>query len=120
MIERSISEHLLKRYFEDGSAKQPLDCILHADCNTRLTENQLPIVDRMSMAHSLELRSPFLDRRVAEFAMRIPAELKLKRGRLKYVTREVARRYLPRSIVDRPKKGFGFPLAKWLQGPLAG
>jgi asparagine synthase (glutamine-hydrolysing) len=120
MIERSVSEHLLRRYFEDGSASDPLDCILHADCSTRLTENQLPIVDRMSMAHSLELRSPFLDRRVAEFAMRIPAALKLKRGRLKYVTREVARRYLPKSIVDRPKKGFGFPLAKWLQGPLAG
>jgi asparagine synthase (glutamine-hydrolysing) len=120
MIERSVSEHLLKRYFEDGSASDPLDRILHADCNTRLTENQLPIVDRMSMAHSLELRSPFLDRRIAEFAMRIPAELKLKRGRLKYITREVARRYLPKSIVDRPKKGFGFPLAKWLQGPLAG
>jgi asparagine synthase (glutamine-hydrolysing) len=120
MLERSVSEQLLRRYFEDGSASDPLDRILHADCQTRLTENQLPIVDRMSMAHSLELRSPFLDRRVAEFAMRIPAALKLKRGRLKYVTRELARRYLPAAIVNRPKKGFGFPLAKWLQGPLAG
>jgi asparagine synthase (glutamine-hydrolysing) len=120
MLERSVSEQLLRRYFEDGCASDPLDRILHVDCQTRLTENQLPIVDRMSMAHSLELRSPFLDRRVAEFAMRIPAGLKLKHGRLKYVTRELARRYLPKAIVDRPKKGFGFPLAKWLQGPLAG
>ena len=120
MLDRVVSEALLRGYFEDGSASDPLDCILHADCQTRLTENQLPIVDRMSMAHSLELRSPFLDRRVAEFAMRIPAGLKLKRGRLKYITRELARRYLPKAIVDRPKKGFGFPLAKWLQGPLSG
>jgi asparagine synthase (glutamine-hydrolysing) len=94
--------------------------MLHVDCETRLTENQLPIVDRMSMAHSLELRSPFLDRRVAEFAMRIPAHLKIKRGRIKHMTRELASRYLPDSIVNRPKKGFGFPLALWLQGPLRG
>jgi asparagine synthase (glutamine-hydrolysing) len=72
----------------------------------------------MSMAHSLELRSPFLDRRVAEFAMRIPAPLKLKNGRIKHVTRELAGRYFPGSIVNRPKKGFGFPLALWLRGPL--
>jgi asparagine synthase (glutamine-hydrolysing) len=94
--------------------------MLHVDCQTRLTENQLPIVDRMSMAHSLELRSPFLDRRVAEFAMRIPAGLKIKHGRIKHVTRELASRYLPDAIVNRPKKGFGFPLALWLRGPLRG
>ena len=117
-LERDNSEQLLAQYFEDGSAKAFIDKMLHADCQTRLTENQLPTVDKMSMAHSLELRSPFLDRRVAEFAMRIPAELKLKQRRLKYVTRTLAARYLPRSIIDRPKKGFGFPLALWLRGPL--
>jgi asparagine synthase (glutamine-hydrolysing) len=94
--------------------------MLHVDCMTRLSENQLPITDRMSMAHSLELRSPLVDRRVAEFAMRIPAAMKLRRGRLKYVTRRLAERYLPRALVRRPKKGFGFPLAIWLRGPLRG
>jgi asparagine synthase (glutamine-hydrolysing) len=117
-LERDNSEQMLEQYFEDGSAKAFIDKMLHADCRTRLTENQLPIVDKMSMAHSLELRSPFLDRRVAEFAMRIPAELKLKQRRLKYVTRTLATRYLPHSITDRPKKGFGFPLALWLRWPL--
>lgn len=113
-----VSEQLLRQYFSDGCAEQALDQILHADCMTRLSENQLPIVDRMSMAHSLELRSPFVDRRIAEFAMRIPAGLKLKRRQLKYVTRKLGERYLPRALVHRPKKGFGFPLALWLRGPL--
>jgi asparagine synthase (glutamine-hydrolysing) len=117
-LERDSSEQMLRLYFDDGCAHAFLDRMLHVDCRTRLTENQLPIVDRMSMAHSLELRSPFLDRRVAEFAMRIPAELKIKRGRIKHITRELASRYLPAAIVNRPKKGFGFPLALWLRGPL--
>src|SRR4029453_5944097 len=77
-LEREVSEELLRRYFEDGCAVEFLDKMLHADCQTRLMENQLPIVDKLSMTHSLELRSPFLDRRVAEFAMRIPARLKMK------------------------------------------
>jgi asparagine synthase (glutamine-hydrolysing) len=113
-----VSEELLRQYFEDGCAEQTLDRMLHADAMTRLSDNQLPITDRMSMAHSLELRSPFVDRRVAEFAMRIPAAMKLKHRRLKYVTRRLAERYLPRALVHRPKKGFGFPLALWLRGPL--
>ena len=114
----TVSEQLLRRYFEDGCAEQTLDRMLHADCMTRLSDNQLPITDRMSMAHSLELRSPFVDRRIAEFAMRIPADMKLKHRRLKYVTRKLAERYLPRALVHRPKKGFGFPLALWLRGAL--
>jgi asparagine synthase (glutamine-hydrolysing) len=113
-----VSEELLLQFFEDGSAKHALDRMLHADCMTRLSENQLPITDRMSMAHGLELRSPFVDRRVAEFAMRIPAAMKLRHRTLKYVTRRLAERYLPRALVNRPKKGFGFPLALWLRGPL--
>jgi asparagine synthase (glutamine-hydrolysing) len=114
----AVSEQLLRQYFDDGSAEQMLDRMLHTDCMTRLSENQLPITDRMSMAHSLELRSPLVDRRIAEFAMRIPAAMQLKHGRLKYVTRRLAERYAPRALVRRPKKGFGFPLALWLRGPL--
>jgi asparagine synthase (glutamine-hydrolysing) len=117
-LERQRSECLLDGYFSDGSALHALDCMLHADLATRIADNDLPTTDRLSMAHSLELRSPLLDRRVAELAMRAPAHWKLKRGRLKYLTRKLAERYLPRPLIDRPKQGFGFPLARWLAGPL--
>ena len=117
-IGSASSERLLEQYFSDGSASAFLDRMLHADCMTRLAEHQLPIVDKMSMAHSLELRNPFLDRRVFEFAARIPSALKLKSRRLKYFTRKLGERYLPRELIYRPKQGFGFPLAHWLRGEL--
>jgi asparagine synthase (glutamine-hydrolysing) len=117
-IGSAVSERLLEQYFLDGSASAFVDRMLHADCMTRLADHQLPITDKMAMAHSLELRSPFLDRRVAEFAMRIPTHLKLKKRRIKYVTRRLAERYLPRELVYRRKQGFGFPLALWLRGRL--
>jgi asparagine synthase (glutamine-hydrolysing) len=118
VVGQTMSERLLEQYFTDGSAAAFIDRMLHADCMTRLADHQLPIVDKMSMAHSLELRSPLLDRRVVEFAMRIPAHLKLKNRRIKYLTRTLAERYLPHELVNRPKQGFGFPLALWLRGRL--
>jgi asparagine synthase (glutamine-hydrolysing) len=80
------SERLLASFFEDGAASAFLDKMLHTDCATRLAEHQLPIVDRMAMAHSLEARNPFLDHRVAAYAMRLPAALQLKKRKIKYVT----------------------------------
>jgi len=117
-IGTATSERLLEQYFQDGSASAFVDRMLHADCMTRLADHQLPAPDKMAMAHSLELRSPFLDRRVAEFAMRLPTQLKLKKRRVKYVTRRLAERYLPHQLVYRRKQGFGFPLALWLRGRL--
>jgi asparagine synthase (glutamine-hydrolysing) len=117
-IGTATSERLLEQYFQDGSASEFVDRMLHADCMTRLADHQLPTTDKMAMAHGLELRSPFLDRRVAEFAMRLPTQLKLKKRRIKYVTRRLAERYLPHALVYRRKQGFGFPLALWLRGRL--
>jgi asparagine synthase (glutamine-hydrolysing) len=117
-LERKASETLLEEYFKDGCAEAFVDKMLHADFTTRLADHQLPIVDRMSMAHSLEVRNPFLDHRVAEFAMRIPAGWKMKGRRIKYVTRKLGERYLPRDLLYRKKQGFGFPLALWIRGDL--
>jgi len=117
-VQGTASEQLLETYFADGSAANHLDRMLHADCMTRLADHQLPITDKMSMAHSLELRNPFLDRRIAEFAMRIPAGLKLRSGRIKCFTRKLGERYLPRDLLYRSKQGFGFPIALWLRGEL--
>jgi len=112
------SEPLLAQYFRDGAAKEFLDQMLHADCMTRLAEHQLPIVDRMSMAFSLEARNPFLDRRVAEFAMRIPASWQMKNRRIKYILRKLGERSLSKELLYRKKQGFGFPLALWFRGEL--
>ena len=95
-----------------------IDRMLYADVETRLAEQLLPTVDRMSSAHSLEVRSPFLDRRAAEFAARIPARLKLKRLRLKHMLRRMAEPHLPKKLIKRRKVGFGFPLAHWFRNEL--
>ena len=112
------SEALLHEFFGDGAATDFVDRMLHTDCSTRLAEHQLPIVDRMSMAFSLEARNPFLDRRVASFAMRIPASWQMKKRRIKYVLRRLGERYLSRELLYRKKQGFGFPLAQWFRGEL--
>jgi asparagine synthase (glutamine-hydrolysing) len=112
------SERLLVEFFEDGAASAFVDKMLHADCMTRLADHQLPIVDKMSMVHSLEARSPFLDRRIVEYAMRLPAEWKMRSRRIKYLTRKLGERYLSRELLYRKKQGFGFPLGLWFRGAL--
>ena len=75
-------------------------------------------VDRASMAVGLEARSPLLDHRVVEFSWRLPGALKLHQGNGKRVLKELAYRYVPRPMLERPKTGFGIPLDEWLRGPL--
>jgi asparagine synthase (glutamine-hydrolysing) len=75
-------------------------------------------VDRASMAESLEVRCPFLDTEVVEFAWSLPDELRIGCGGLKVALQDLARRLVPPEVVDRPKMGFGVPLARWLRGPL--
>ncbi|MFQ5746213.1 MAG: asparagine synthase (glutamine-hydrolyzing) [Gemmatimonadota bacterium] len=108
------------RHFDAGNADDLVDRMLYTDLMTRIPGNVLSIVDRMSMAHSVETRPPLMDVRVVEFAASIPADLKLRGRRLKHILRSVASRYLPRELVDRPKQGFGFPLGPWMRNELAG
>jgi asparagine synthase (glutamine-hydrolysing) len=72
----------------------------------------------MSMAHSLETRSPLIDHKVVEYAASIPGDLKLKGNQLKYLLRKVAARYLPGELITRKKQGFGFPLGIWMRTDL--
>lgn len=78
----------------------------------------LPKVDAASMAHSLEVRAPFLDTELAEFACSLPSHMKLRGTARKWLLKRMLAPRLPEGILARPKKGFGIPLAKWLKGGL--
>jgi asparagine synthase (glutamine-hydrolysing) len=88
---------------------------LWLDQLTYLPDDILHKCDRMSMAHSLEVRPPFLDHRVVEFAATLPDNLKIHGGKLKFVLRELMKDRLPRSIMARKKEGFDIPVHRWLR-----
>jgi asparagine synthase (glutamine-hydrolysing) len=77
-------------------------------------------VDIASMANSLEVRSPFLDYRVVEFGLSLPWRYKVGKGENKHILREIAREFVPRELIDRPKMGFGIPRGSWLRNELRG
>lgn len=106
------------RGFDEAEAWDDLDRMLQADISTRLPEHSLMLSDRMTMAHGLEARSPFLDHRLAELVATMPVSLKMRGNTLKYLLRRMAAPYLPEAILKRPKQGFMFPLGYWMKGPL--
>jgi len=89
--------------------------MLYADTRIWLTDNLLERGDRMSMAASLETRPPFLDYRLVELAFDLPSSVKTRGRTTKWVLKQVARKYLPDDIVDRPKVGFKVPLDRWFR-----
>jgi asparagine synthase (glutamine-hydrolysing) len=95
-----------------------LDAMLYVDCKLWLPENLLERGDRMTMGASVESRVPFLDHELIEHAFGLPADVKIKGFSRKWQIKQIARKYLPDSIIDRRKVGFSLPLDQWFRGKL--
>lgn len=99
-------------------AENEIEQMQFLDMNFYMAEDILTKVDRASMAVSLEVRAPFLDLRIAQFAASLPINYKLRGNKGKYILKKAVEPMLPKSILNRPKKGFGIPIAEWLKGRL--
>jgi asparagine synthase (glutamine-hydrolysing) len=95
-----------------------LERVLALDFTTYMSGSVLTKVDRASMAHGLEVRPPLLDNAVVDWAFALPSRYKLRGRRGKYLLKLAAKDKIPEELIERPKKGFGIPLARWLRGPL--
>ena len=115
----------LSYLFSRRASKFPVD-LSYAEAGMRLDlaytlpDDYLQKVDVGSMAFSLEARDPLLDHKIIEWAAKLPLNWKIRNGTNKYLLRQLAYRYIPKEILDRPKMGFGVPMAQWLRGGLRG
>lgn len=100
------------------TACDPLNSVLEIDQQELLANQVLPFIDRLSMAHSVEVRSPFLDYRIVEFANRLPGNFKIREGINKYVHKLAVEPLLPDELVRRPKEGFVQPIYTWMDTSL--
>ena len=108
------------RLFKTVSHQNPLSQMLYVDAKTWLSDDLLLKADKMTMAASIELRVPFLDHKVVEFAASLPAHFKLYKGQGKYILKKVMEKYLPKDIIYRKKMGFTVPTKRWFSNELIG
>ncbi|MCL5036297.1 MAG: asparagine synthase (glutamine-hydrolyzing) [Chloroflexi bacterium] len=104
----------------ETKGKSELNITLESEFKDQLHNQVLAFVDRLSMAHSIEIRSPFLDYELVELVASFPAHLKIKDGENKYVLKKTALKYLPQDLVFRKKEGFVLPNYRWIEGDYYG
>ncbi|HXH06222.1 MAG TPA: asparagine synthase (glutamine-hydrolyzing) [Vicinamibacterales bacterium] len=105
----------LRQTYAGTDATDFIDRTMAADLETYLPGDLLVKMDIATMANSLEARSPLLDHELVEFAARLPVDYKVRGLRTKRLLKRIARRFVPREVVDRPKMGFGVPIDRWLR-----
>jgi asparagine synthase (glutamine-hydrolysing) len=93
----------------------PLSLFGFSDMRMRMAEKLLMRVDKMSSAHSIEVRSPFLDRALAEYAVALPASVRVAQGVTKHLLKEAVAPFIPQEVIHRRKQGFSTPIASWLR-----
>jgi asparagine synthase (glutamine-hydrolysing) len=113
----STAAHV-REAFSGLTADDPLNRVLEAEWRGFLPDQVLTFVDRLSMAHSLEVRSAFLDTDVVEFVARLPGTMKIRPGATKYLLKRAAAGYFPPEMITRPKEGFLMPITEWVLGGL--
>lgn len=116
--QRALAPSIEREAMAGLTGLSPLQAALALDTKVWLAHNLMPKLDKMTMAHSLEGRVPFLDHRLVEFAFTLPAEFKVGPQRGKVILREAVRGIIPDWMIFREKQGFNVPLQNWFRGPL--
>jgi asparagine synthase (glutamine-hydrolysing) len=117
-VKESDPDDLFSLAFAKSDADDWLDIVLDADVNLYLADDLLVKMDRATMGHSLEARSPFLDHVLMEFVASLPVAFKQAWGQKKRILKAALRRRVPDALLDRPKMGFSVPLAEWFRSDL--
>jgi asparagine synthase (glutamine-hydrolysing) len=108
----------IENLYNCSDAETFIDKILNVDVMSYLPVDLMVKADIASMACSLEVRSPFIDHKVMEFAASLPSDMKIHKGTLKYFLKQASSDLLPAEVIQRKKMGFGLPIAPWLRGEL--
>lgn len=119
-IDGMASLSVVRKSFIGLTSKDPLNRILEMEWNTQLPDQVLAFVDFLSMAHSVEIRSPFLDYRLVEFAATVPGSMKIRDGNFKDILKKAVAPLLPEGITTRPKEGFVLPVFNWMLEKMRG
>jgi len=117
-VDQQGAFNLFREYASRAQSPELLDALLYLDAKTYLPGDILTKVDRMTMASSLEARTPLLDHKLIEFVARIPAALKMKGFDTKYIFKRAVGDIVPREILNRSKQGFGVPITEWINQEL--